>query len=38
MKLIEIGLNKGLIKFDEENNFITYVHQNKKYNKKYNKK
>jgi type I restriction-modification system DNA methylase subunit len=30
MSLIEIGIDKGLIKFDEEKNFITYLHQNKK--------
>ena len=30
MSLIETGLEKGLIKFDEEKNFITYIHQNKK--------
>lgn len=32
MTLIDTGLAKGLIKFDEEINFITYVHQNKKRN------
>lgn len=30
MSLIDTGIEKGLIKFDEENNFITYIHQNKK--------
>ena len=30
MSLIDIGIEKGLIKFDEEKNFITYIHQNKK--------
>lgn len=32
MSLIEKGLEKGLIKFDADRNFITYVHQNKKRN------
>lgn len=32
MNLIEVGIDKGLIKFDEDRNFITYVHQNKKRN------
>lgn len=32
MDLIEKGLEKGLIKFDADRNFITYVHQNKKRN------
>ncbi|MBX3037743.1 MAG: restriction endonuclease subunit M [Anaerolineales bacterium] len=32
MNLIELGLEKGLIKFDADKNFITYVHQNKKRN------
>lgn len=32
MNLIELGLEKGLIKFDADRNFITYVHQNKKRN------
>ena len=32
MDLIEKGLEKGLIKFDEDQNFITYVQQNKKRN------
>lgn len=30
MNLIEKGIQKGIIKFDEEKKFITYVHQNKK--------
>lgn len=32
MNLIESGIEKGLIRFDDEQNFITYVHQNKKRN------
>lgn len=32
MNLIDTGISKGLIKFDEENNFITYIHENKKRN------
>lgn len=32
MNLIESGIEKGLIRFDEELNFITYIHQNKKRN------
>jgi type I restriction-modification system DNA methylase subunit len=32
MQLIETGIQKGLIKFDDEQNFITYIHQNKKRN------
>jgi len=32
MNLIETGIKKGLIKFDENKNFITYIHQNKKRN------
>ncbi|MBW8048807.1 MAG: N-6 DNA methylase [Cytophagales bacterium] len=32
MNLIETGIKKGLIRFDEERNFITYIHQNKKRN------
>ncbi|MDA3871207.1 MAG: N-6 DNA methylase [Candidatus Marinimicrobia bacterium] len=32
MNLIETGIEKGLIKFDEDRNFITYIHQNKKRN------
>lgn len=30
MTLIDTGIEKGLISFDEERNFITYIHQNKK--------
>lgn len=30
MNLIETGIEKGLVRFDEEKNFITYIHQNKK--------
>ncbi|MCF8253469.1 MAG: N-6 DNA methylase [Bacteroidia bacterium] len=30
MSLINTGIEKGLIKFDEEKNFITYIHQGKK--------
>ena len=32
MSLIETGIEKGLIRFDEDKNFITYIHQNKKRN------
>lgn len=32
MNLIDTGIDKGLIRFDEERNFITYIHQNKKRN------
>lgn len=32
MNLIDTGIEKGLIRFDEDRNFITYVHQNKKRN------
>jgi type I restriction enzyme M protein len=32
MNLIDTGIEQGLIRFDEERNFITYVHQNKKRN------
>ena len=32
MNLIELGIEKGIIKFDEDRNFITYIHQNKKRN------
>ena len=32
MNLIQTGINKGLIRFDEDQNYITYVHQNKKRN------
>ena len=30
MNLLETGIEKGLISFDPEKNFVTYVHQNKK--------
>ncbi|MCX6232866.1 MAG: N-6 DNA methylase [Bacteroidetes bacterium] len=30
MSLIDAGIEKGLIKFDDDKNFITYIHQNKK--------
>ncbi|MEJ7821754.1 MAG: N-6 DNA methylase [Chitinophagaceae bacterium] len=30
MNLIDTGIEKGLIKFDDEKNFVTYIHQNKK--------
>jgi type I restriction enzyme M protein len=32
MNLIDTGIEKGHIRFDEDGNFITYVHQNKKRN------
>lgn len=32
MSLIEKGIAKGLVKFDQDKNFITYFHQNKKRN------
>lgn len=32
MNLIDTGLEKGLIRFEEDRNFITYVHQIKKRN------
>lgn len=32
MNLIDTGIEKGLIRFDDEKNFITYVYQNKKRN------
>lgn len=32
MNLIEKGIEKELISFDEDRNFITYIHQNKKRN------
>jgi type I restriction enzyme M protein len=32
MNLIDTGIEKGLIRFDEEKNFVTYIHQNKKRN------
>jgi type I restriction-modification system DNA methylase subunit len=34
MNLIEMGIEKGLIKFDDNRNFITYLKQNKKRNYK----
>ena len=34
MNLIDTGIQKGLIRFDEDKNFITYIHQNKKRNYK----
>lgn len=30
MDIIEQGIEKGLIKFDDERRFITYIDQNKK--------
>jgi len=30
MTLIDTGIEKGLIRFDEDKNFITYIHQGKK--------
>lgn len=30
MNLIDTGIEKELIKFDEDRNFITYHHQNEK--------
>ncbi len=30
MDLIDAGIKKRLIKFDDEKKYITYVHQNKK--------
>ena len=30
--LIDNGIKKGIIRFDEEKNFITYINQNKKRN------
>ncbi|CAN5708980.1 hypothetical protein BH18ACI1_BH18ACI1_22210 [soil metagenome] len=30
MNLIDTGIEKDLIKFDDEKNFVTYIHQNKK--------
>lgn len=30
MNLIDIGIEKKLIRFDEDRNFVTYIHQNKK--------
>jgi|ERR1035437_19349 Type I restriction-modification system methyltransferase subunit len=35
MNLIDTGIEKGLIKFDDDHNFITYIHQNKKRNYSY---
>ncbi|NQU54439.1 MAG: restriction endonuclease subunit M [Bacteroidetes bacterium] len=32
MNLIDTGIEKGLIRFDENRDFITYIHQNKKRN------
>lgn len=32
MNLIDKGIDKGLIRFDDEKNFVTYIHQNKKRN------
>ncbi|MBK8442534.1 MAG: restriction endonuclease subunit M [Sphingobacteriales bacterium] len=32
MNLIDTGIEKGLIRLDEDRNFITYIHQNKKRN------
>lgn len=32
MNLIETGITNGLIRFDEDRNFVTYIHQNKKRN------
>ena len=32
MNLIQEGIDKGLIKFDDEQKYITYVHQNKRRN------
>ena len=32
MNLFEKGIEKGIVRFDEEHNFITYIHQNKKRN------
>jgi type I restriction enzyme M protein len=32
MSLIQQGLDQGLIKFDEEKKYITYIHQNKRRN------
>ncbi len=30
MNLIDTGIEKGIIRFDEDKNFVTYIHQNKK--------
>lgn len=32
MNLIDTGIEKGLIRFDEDRNFVTYLYQNKKRN------
>lgn len=32
MGLIEIGIQKGFIKLDEESRYVTYIHHNKKIN------
>mgnify|MGYP000888732047 CR=1 FL=1 len=32
MNLIDTGIEKGLVRFDDDRNFITYIHQNKKRN------
>ena len=32
MNLIDTGIDKGLIRFDDNRDFITYIHQNKKRN------
>jgi hypothetical protein len=32
MNLIQEGIDKGLIKFDDEQKYITYIHQNKRRN------
>lgn len=32
MNLIDTGIEKSLIRFDEDRNFVTYLHQNKKRN------
>ncbi len=32
MNLLDTGIEKGLIRFDEDRTFITYIHQNKKRN------
>ncbi len=30
MNLTNVGIENGLIRFDDEKNFVTYIHQNKK--------
>lgn len=30
MNLTDVGIENGLIRFDDEKNFVTYIHQNKK--------